>query len=579
MRSQDNFRYIYVWLLCFIVFVAVSSCKDEFGRLLPDNTGAQDTVDLVYGKPKVLLLIADGARGESVRTANISTINGLLDHSIYSWVSLSEEHTDINSTGADLANIITGVSENKHLVVGNNFSNNNLQTFPTVYTRIAANIKTPEFKVYSSSQLFVDHLAPVTAAKFENSDEAVVNGVKEGLKQPELTMLTAHFTAIDKAGKASAYDNSSATYKAAIDNFDKQVGEILKALEQRATFKKENWLVIITSSKGGPFEIPPAQNDNTIFSNPNVNTFTIFYSPKYNSRYINKPYLGSRFSGDFLRFKGGIFAEMTEGDNSLFDLGDKDEEFTIELKVKKNKGPNNTYRFPNYPSFIGKREKWESGAPTNGWIMAFKDDYWMFNGRGPNGSGEVNGPKLNNATWNNVTVVGTVTSDGKRLIKTYTNGLPGNEIDVSGWGAINSPAKFRLGLMNGNSNWNEGDYYIADVRFWKIALPESVISQYNCQVGISDDHPYYQNLAANWPVVGTVTNGLLYDEGPFGNTLKVGNSTYEISKLNDFLCAPSVETISTLVPKNTDITAQIFSWLQIARQESWQLDGRVWVDK
>ncbi|ULT28002.1 hypothetical protein KUH03_16190 [Sphingobacterium sp. E70] len=91
-------------------------------------------------------------------------------------------------------------------------------------------------------------------------------------------MLTAHFTAIDKAGKASAYDNSSATYKAAIDNFDKQVGEILKALEQRATFKKENWLVIITSSKGGPFEIPPAQNDNTIFSNPNVNTFTIFYS-------------------------------------------------------------------------------------------------------------------------------------------------------------------------------------------------------------------------------------------------------------------------------------------------------------
>ncbi|MFA4979689.1 DUF4983 domain-containing protein [Sphingobacterium paramultivorum] len=578
MRSQANFRNISRWLMSLVMLSMFMSCKDEFGRLLPDNEGKQDTVDLVYGKPKVLMLIVDGARGESVRTANIPTMNGLLNHSIYSWVSLSEEHDDATATGADLSSIITGVSQNKHLVIGDNFKNNNFQTFPTVYTRVASNMKNPEFKVYSSSKLFVDHLTPVAVAKLESTDEEVVNGIKEGLKQPELTMLTAHFTAIDKAGKASAYDNSSAVYKAAIENFDKQVGEVIKALEQRPAFKKENWLVIITSSKGGPFEIPPTQNDNTIFSNPNVNTFTIFYSPKYNSRYINKPYLGSRFSGDFLRFKGGIYAELTEGDNPVFDLGDN-EEFTIELKVKKNKGPNNTYKFPNYPSFIGKREKWESGAPTNGWIMAFKDDYWMFNGRGPNGSGEVNGPKLNNATWNNVTIVGALTSDGKRIVKTYTNGLPGNEMDISSWGSISSPAKFRLGLLNGGSNWNEGDYYLADVRFWKVALPLAVITQYNCQVGVSEEHPYYPNLAANWPIVGTVTDGVLYDDGPYGNTLKIGDSAYEISKLNDFLCAPSVETISTLVPKNTDITAQIFSWLQIARQENWQLDGRVWVDK
>ncbi|MEZ0455956.1 alkaline phosphatase family protein [Sphingobacterium thalpophilum] len=578
MKIRDNFRTINLWLISLLVLATIVSCKDEFGRLIPDDAGQQDSVDLVYGKPKVLLLIVDGARGESVRTANIPVINGLLDHAIYSWVSLSEEHEYTGTTGADLANIMTGVNQNKHLVIGDNFSTNNFQTYPTVYTRIAANVKTPVFQVYSSSRMFVDHLALTAVAKLEASDQAVTDAVKKGLQQPELTMLTAHFTAIDQAGKTTAYDNSSTVYKAAIENFDKQVGEIMGALEQRPTFKKENWLVIITSSKGGPFDIPPAQNDNTIFSNPSVNTFTIFYSPKYNSRYINKPYLGSRFAGDFLRFKGGLFAEMSEAD-TLFDLGDKDKEFTIELKVKKNKGPNNNYKFPNYPSFIGKREKWESGAPTTGWIMAFKDDYWMFNARGPNGSGEVNGPKLNNATWNNVTVVGSITSEGKRIVKTYTNGLPGNEMDVSAWGIIRSPAKFRLGLVNGGSNWNEGDYYIADVRFWKTALPESVISQYNCEVGVGADHPYFPMLAANWPVVGAATDGMLYDEGPYGMALKVGKTDYEISKLNDFLCAPSVETISTLVPKNTDITAQIFSWLQIARQESWQLDGRVWIDK
>src|SRR5690606_37625026 len=191
------------WLIPLLVLATIVSCKDEFGRLIPDDAGQQDSVDLVYGKPKVLLLIVDGARGESVRTANIPVINGLLDHAIYSWVSLSEEHEYTGTTGADLANIMTGVNQNKHLVIGDNFSTNNFQTYPTVYTRIAANVKTPVFQVYSSSRMFVDHLAPTAVAKLEASDQAVTDAVKKGLQQPELTMLTAHFTAIDQAGKTT----------------------------------------------------------------------------------------------------------------------------------------------------------------------------------------------------------------------------------------------------------------------------------------------------------------------------------------------------------------------------------------
>lgn len=578
MKNQYRKRKRGWWMLSLVCMTLLFSCKDEFARIIPETSG-KDSVDLVYGQPKVLLLIVDGARGESVRNVTIPNMNGLLDHSIYSWVSLSQERDDYSGTGADLANIITGVNQKKHMVIGDNFSANNFQTFPLIYNRISEVKKDAPVKIYSSSALFIDHLVPKIDAKLESNDQNVTKGVIEGVANPEITMVTGHFTEIDQAGKKGGYDNSNADYKNAIQTFDKQVGEIIQALENRATYKKENWLVIITSSKGGPFEIPASENDNTIFSNPNINTFTIFYSPKYSSRFVNKPYLGSRFNGDFVKFKGGLFAEIVEGDNALFNLGDAENEFTIELKVKKNKGPRNTYKFPDYPSFIGKRDVWESGAPGNGWVMFFKDDHWTFNAKGPNGSGEVNGPKLTNATWNNVTVVGTINNEGKRIIKTYTNGLPGNEIDITTWGSLDNAARFRLGLLNGGSNWNQGDYYIADVRFWMTALPQSVISQYNCQIGVSEDHPYFEFMAANWPVAGSISNNMIYDVGAYGNNLKLGNTNFEISKLNDFLCAPSEETLGTLVPKNTDITAQIFSWLQIPRQESWQLDGRVWVDK
>jgi hypothetical protein len=82
----------------------LTSCQEEFSKVIPENNA--DSVDVIYGTPKVLLLIVDGARGESVRTANVSNINAILPHSIYSWVSLSEE----NAAGisSNWANLFTG---------------------------------------------------------------------------------------------------------------------------------------------------------------------------------------------------------------------------------------------------------------------------------------------------------------------------------------------------------------------------------------------------------------------------------------------------------------------------------------
>src|SRR3546814_20785970 len=94
-------------------------------------------------------------------------------------------------------------------------------------------------------------------------------------------------------------------------------------------------MVVITSSSGGPFTLPEEENDNTVSSKPAFNTLTIFYSRQYEKSFIGKPYLGSRFQGDFVGFEGQSKAQLLNGDNSVYNF-EEDQEFTIKLKVKKN---------------------------------------------------------------------------------------------------------------------------------------------------------------------------------------------------------------------------------------------------
>src|SRR5690606_32378117 len=472
-----------------LLAVFLTACQQEFEKVIPDRDYAQDTVDVTFGAPKVLYIIVDGARGESVRTAGAAHINALLPSSIYSWVSLSDP--TVLETGTNWADMLTGVQKEKHGIVGNDFENNNLETFPLIAERIKAANEENETELFTSSGLFESNFGGgADVSEVLNNDDEVKNAALESLNNNDPTLITVHFTGVDKAGSQFGYDNSVSEYKEAILTFDGYVGELLDAIEDRATYSQENWMVVIASSEGGYFEIPEDQNDNTVFSNPDVNTFVIFHTDKYNTRFIGKPFLGSKFQGDFVRFEGQKYAEVTEGDNSIYNLGV--EAFTIELKVKKNRGPNNNYKF-YYPAVLGKRPEWSPGWPTNGWVVFLEDNFWMFNARGTGDGNQVRGGTLADATWNNLTVVGVI-RDNERFVRTYTNGVFNNETNVQGWGNFDNDAILRMGYINGHDH-REPDVYISDVRIWKAALPDDVIQQYSCNIGVDADHPYYDALA------------------------------------------------------------------------------------
>ncbi|NQD69438.1 DUF4983 domain-containing protein [Sphingobacterium shayense] len=578
MSKKNNINPIKLLVLSLVALSIFNGCNEEFNKMIPTTEDNEEEVDITYGQPKVLLLIVDGARGQSVRDAKTPILTQLLPNSIHSWTSLSEEAAQ--GIAANWTNILTGVDPGKHGVIDNNFSNNKLDLYPSIFSRISNFNSDSKLELISADPQFLDNYNKDVQTKLAAGDEDVKDKVITALQADDCTMITAHFRDVQQAGLASGYDLSYDLYSDAINDFDAQVGDILESLKQRKNINQEKWLVIITSSQGGDFDIPDAENDNTIFSEPALNTFTIMYSPNYSSKFIGKPYIGNKFSGEFMRFNDTKYAELQTAENELFNLGNED--FTIEIKVKKNRGSNNNYRF-SHPSVIGKRETWQGGWDREmmyGWVIHLSDNFWVFNGRGDTGYGEVKADehqRLNDATWNTITVVG-LQREGQRYVRLYTNGEFNREGNITGWGNMNSDWPLRIGFLPTRESWRS-DAYLADVKIWKIAMPEDMVQQYSCEVGVDPNHPYFDYLAGYWPMMGANSEGMVFDEGPFGANLKLGDAGYPTTLLNDYICTPSTDELGQLVPRTFDVPAQIISWLKVPRQMNWQLDGRVWLDK
>lgn len=561
---------------CLLLALTITSCNKDFEKLLPERDH-QDTATVAYGSPKVLYIIADGARGLSVRDANVPNIKSLLPHSIYSWVSISDP--DLTTEVNNWADMLTGVKKNKHQVLDDNLSNSQLERFPVVFKRVKESNPNLKTAAFSSSEVFNQNFtAGVDDKNFTSTDEGVKNAVVNSLSTDTASFILAHFTEIDKTGEQFGYDNSFPEYKSSIERFDGYVGEILTALKARPNYKDENWLVIVCSSTGGSYNLPPNLNDNTIFSNTRANTFLIYHNPKYNPKIIVKPYTGNRFIGNAVRLhgrEGGVRAQVPNAE--IYNFSDTTQ-FTIELKVKKNPGSRGDH-IQNYPSILGKMQEWSSNHPTDrekGWNIFLEEAFWMVHVRGSNGThGQTRGADLGRGTWNHIAVKCERRSN-KRYLRTYTDGKYFGEMEVTNWGSFTNNEPLTLGFIPGNGH-GEPDVQIADVRIWLTALPDATINTFSCETYIDEGHPYYNYLAGYWP--GTDGQGdLIKDLGPLQNHF-VLQGNYQWQPFSDLICSPPSGALASFVPQNADIPAQILSWLRVPRRESWDLDGRVWLDQ
>jgi hypothetical protein len=591
LKSMKNFKYqSYIGASLFIATFA-TSCKSDFDKVVPGAPPVSTNVD--YKVPKVLYIIADGARGTSVRDAETINIKSLIGNSIYTWTGLADTTKTDATNWADL---ITGVKKEKHGVVSEDFAGNNLTQYPSIFNRIKS--ANPKLRIasFTSSDVVKTRLTGGAdiSESFAGNDDAVKSRMVEFLKTDTASLVMGQFSGIETAGKAVGFDIQFAPYKAAINAFDAKVGELVAALKARPTYAKENWLVIITSNRGGQFKLPDNQDDKTVFSNTNANVFTIIHNSSFKPTFIGKPFLGNSFAGSAVRYKGN--PEKTRGlvsaaNSANFNFGAED--FTVSVKIKKGLTKNRSRGdyFYEWPSFLGKRTESGWGENRPGWDFSLFQDGWRFFAAGGSGFGpgtEIGGANFSGDIWHDLTVVIEKKADGFRYARLYTDGVKGvtndsrNEgsypapngtkqnpvsVDVrlSGTPNFNNNAPMRVGYSDGEINGDFGNINInlAELKIWKVALPEAVVKQYACDPTMDSSHPYYDYILGYWHL----------NEGS-GDTMK---GTYVWDSFSDLVCSPTVTALGSLVPKNSDLPAQIISWFNIPRQESWALDGKVWI--
>jgi hypothetical protein len=584
-------------LLSLVLFIALLSCNKKFDRLLP-ATAYSDSTNTGYKTPKVLYIIVDGARGWSVRDANAPNINSLISKSIYSWYSVSDS---LGNDGNGWADMLTGVTKAKHKVIDNTFAGNNLAQYPTIFSRIKTLNPNSRLAAFSASAAFNSNLtAGADVSQTFAVDSLVRSAVVTELGNDASTLVVGEFKGVNTAGVTYGYDNSFPQYKAAILQFDQYLGQMLTALKARKNYAKENWLVVVTSNHGGPATIPAAQNDNTILSYPIASTFSIIYNDSYTTKLIDKPFTGSKYTGNFCRFytnpttaANGVYPTsyvkaITDVSRTTYNFGDTTS-FTVEMKVKLNSRGGSTPYSYSWPVIMSKRSS-KTQKSTNGWgISREVNSYRFFIGNATTNHIGISTSSVTDGNWHSLAfVVYTMFVNGAnhRYMRALvdgvnTNARPTGDTNIDNFVGIDDPtAPLELGVIPTDLT-NTFDGFISDIRIWKANLSDAVINKYSCSTTIDNTHPFYNYLIGNWPGndgSGTVIRDQSIAHNDFNIQVVGTGAPLQWVAANDIICPPSTTALSSLVPRNVDIPRQILSWLAIAPPDSWGLNGRVWLN-
>jgi hypothetical protein len=554
------------------------ACNKGFDRL-PEQKQYTDTTSARIKNPKVLLVIMDGARGQSVRDANAPNISALTDHAIFSWNAITDTLIADYTTWADL---LTGVHKEKHNVWGNTLDNNNLQNFPVFFKYIKERAPKIRIAAFSSSNELGNLVTHTDVNKvFASSDEATTTAAVGELGTDSAGLVMVQYNGVDVNGAQYGYDLSIPQYRAAILQTDDYIGKLLTAVKARKTYAGENWMVVVVSNHGGAYTIPPTEDDHTILSNPKVNNFIIFSSPEYMPSFVDKPYTGNRYIGKGVHFFGtaanAVYGAIDDV-NRNYDIGDTTS-MTLEFKIKVLPGANGDYTYSNTAIF-SKRAALDPGI--TGWAVVLNQKKWQMN-IGQNVPGKTNniivdGADISDGNWHDVAAVIVTDTTGKtRHVRTFTDGKFNNDADISTSGNINSTAPLIAGYLPYAGSYPAPDMYMTEIKIWSRAATDATINAYACETTMPASHPLKRYEMGYWSARDG-QGAVLKDQSQIVTDFQLSGG-YSWLNFNDLICPASPSNIGQLMPQPVDVSRQIMDWLRVSADLRWNLDGRVWTTK
>jgi predicted AlkP superfamily pyrophosphatase or phosphodiesterase len=200
-------------------------------------------------KKKALIIGIDGCRPDALLAAKAPNLHGLIKNGAFSDKA---QTGDMTASGSGWGSLLTGVWREKHGVKGNDFKAANFIEYRDLLTRT---------KMVKQTSLVASivHWDPiqkqiVTKADVNTAfktDAEVAKSACEFLKDKDPDILFVHLDDVDGAGHKHGFDPKLPRYLEAIATVDGQVGELLKAMENRPTYQKEDWLIVVSTDHGG----------------------------------------------------------------------------------------------------------------------------------------------------------------------------------------------------------------------------------------------------------------------------------------------------------------------------------------
>src|SRR5690606_18157954 len=182
------------------------------------------------------------------------------------------------------------------------------------------------------------------------SDADILTKTKEEISKGTSDLIVSHFSEPYIVGLQHSFEADDQEYLEALRAFDTALGELIETIKQRPTYGQENWLVVITSSIGGPAE--NSQVDNTSYGDNERNTITFFYNPKFSRSLLTRPNSTEiPYDGSAIRYTYGspaVNATLQDASSFNFDTSD---DFTIVFFFKSNITSSH-----NYPIILSKRD-------------------------------------------------------------------------------------------------------------------------------------------------------------------------------------------------------------------------------
>lgn len=583
-----------LWSKLMIVGMAIGtlmSCDNSLERLTnneyPDSGNQAQT-------GHVLCIVIDGASGKAVNEAYITQkaphIRSMRDYAVITFEGLADSRhkaLPVFTNERGWANLMTGVTNHGIGLIdepdGEATPIEELEV-PSFLNRIKQTDKEKKISLYTSDNRFYQafHNDADIARVIDNDQnvkDALITELESDTNTPSDVILV-EFSSVQEAGVMNGfYDDSgnpTASVVDAIQKIDSYVGEIRSTLESRENYRKENWLIVITSTYGGTY--PETVQTDSYYDDPRLNTFTLMYNYQFVSKVVGKPgaselnykYFTPSYIGD--NQKG--FAKVA--DPGLFEM-ENDKSYTVQFMYYSSTKRN------NWVNILSKSDRHKGGKGWNVHGDGGRVKFCVGN-RHVWTSQQSEDPYVSSdGKWHTVTLV--FDREAVRF-RAYIDGNYSTHRDQQN---MTMPTDLTcpdypltIGKIENSPNESAAGFSVTNLQFYDVALPEDFIKKNHGVTKLEEvKNEYWDHLIGYWPCdrEEDLENPVLRDLSQYAesrsgksnitfedNTWITGNSAEE-----NLAPAPD-DSYYQAVFNNVDIPLQTMQWLGLSVSE-WNFEG------